>query len=114
VFLQGVACVIFSDMDDTFVRVNSCSGRMKQARRSDWPDPEPSAGEVPLVDDITRLNADQVARVFNVRNVDDVQTVLRLARENKKTVSIRGTRHSMGGHTISPSGYVIGRPLPST
>ena len=67
----------------------------------------PLAAQLPLVDDVTRLNADEVDRVFNVRSKEDVKKVLALAREHDKKVSVRGTRHSMGGHTIASYGYVI-------
>ena len=30
-----------------------------------------------------------------------------MAREHGKPVSMRGTRHTMGGQTIAPDGYVI-------
>ena len=46
-------------------------------------------------------------RVFCVRTVDDVKYALALAREHGKKVSFRGTRHSMGGQTIAPDGYVL-------
>ena len=60
-----------------------------------------------MVDDVTRMNAAPVGRIFCVRTVDDIKEVLRLAREKGVPVSVRGTRHSMGGHTIAKGGYVI-------
>ena len=60
-----------------------------------------------LADDVTRMNAEEVDRIFFVRIAEDVKHVLKLARSNGKTVSMRGTKHSMGGHTIAKNGYVI-------
>jgi len=69
-------------------------------------DPHASVGAA-LVDDVTRLNANVVQRVFHVRGSDDIQRVLRLARERGVPVSCRGTQHTMGAHTIAAGGYVI-------
>ena len=66
-----------------------------------WPDPNPEINQnVLMVDDVTQMNAKEVDRIFMVRTTEDVQHVLTLARMNGKTVSMRGTKHSMGGHTI--------------
>ena len=66
-----------------------------------WPDPNPEIKQnVLMVDDVTQMNAKEVDRIFMVRTTEDVQHVLKLARINGKTVSMRGTKHSMGGHTI--------------
>jgi FAD/FMN-containing dehydrogenase len=72
-----------------------------------WPDPSPTIGAPPRVDDMTQMNATEVSRIFCVRTVEDIKAVLVLACEHGKHVSIRGTRHSMGGHTIADGGYVI-------
>ena len=53
------------------------------------------------------MNAQRVERIFSVRSSDDIKVVLALARQHGKPVSMRGTRHSMGGHTIAAGGYVI-------
>ena len=74
-----------------------------------WPDPDPS-GEENLVlelDDVSRMNATPVSRLFMVRNKEDVKHVLHLARTEGVPVSMRGTKHSMGGHTIAENGYVM-------
>ena len=72
-----------------------------------WPDPAPTPGAPPRVDDVSRMNAQQVERIFSVRSADDIKRVLALARAHGKHVSMRGTRHSMGGQTIAAGGYVI-------
>ena len=60
-----------------------------------------------ICDDVTRMNATAVSRVFHVLCKEDIQRVLRDARANGKRVSVRGTKHSMGAHTIAADGYVI-------
>ena len=66
-----------------------------------WPDPDPEINQnVLMLDDVTRMNAKEVDRIFMVRTTEDVRHVLKLARISGKTVSMRGTKHSMGGHTI--------------
>ena len=74
-----------------------------------WPDPDPNGGEdhVLKVDDVSRMNATPVSRLFMVRNKEDVKHVLHLAREKGVSVSMRGTKHSMGGHTIAENGFIM-------
>ena len=73
-----------------------------------WPDPDPKAGEGYIqVDDVTRLNMDTVRRIIFVRCIEDIQYGLYFARQNDMFVSIRGTKHSMGGHTIAKNGLMI-------
>ena len=71
-----------------------------------WPDPQAEKGRI-LVDDVTRLNTHSVAGVFHPRNTADVRAVLKMAARNGKQVSVRGTQHSMGAHSIAEDGYVI-------
>eukprot|EP00761_Pharyngomonas_kirbyi_P001944 gb/GECH01001948.1/.p1 GENE.gb/GECH01001948.1/~~gb/GECH01001948.1/.p1 ORF type:complete len:1428 (+),score=196.76 gb/GECH01001948.1/:1-4284(+) len=59
------------------------------------------------VDDVSRLSSATVSRIFQVRNVGDIQKVLQLARREQVSVSVQGECHSMGGHTIAPEGYII-------
>lgn len=72
-----------------------------------WPDPTPRAGEPLQADDVTRMNATPIAAFFQPRTNADVKAVLSRARAEGKNVSMRGTRHSMGGHTIAADGYVL-------
>ena len=46
-------------------------------------------------------------RIFFPRNEADVGRVLAEAVRLRKRVSTRGTKHSMGGHSISRSGFVL-------
>jgi FAD/FMN-containing dehydrogenase len=82
-------------------------GKTQQYSEATWPDPTALPHASPQVDDVSRLNATEVERVFEVRTPDDVKVVLRRASEEGRQVSVRGTQHSMGGHTIAPGGYVL-------
>ncbi|MEX2120101.1 MAG: FAD-binding oxidoreductase [Pirellulales bacterium] len=64
------------------------------------------------VDDASRLNATQVAEVWQVPvDADDpegqIAQLLARAKAEGRRVSIAGARHSMGGHTIYPGGISI-------
>ena len=73
---------------------------------ADWPDPPASVAKI-LVDDVTRMNSASVERIIMPRSSEDVQRALAEARRAGVHVSMRGTRHCMGGHTIAKDGYVI-------
>ncbi|KAK3245457.1 hypothetical protein CYMTET_30940 [Cymbomonas tetramitiformis] len=64
-------------------------------------------GKGPVADDVTRLNATEVDRVWYPRTEADVSDIIRLAREHGRHVSCRGQSHTMGGHTIAVDGYVL-------
>ena len=73
-----------------------------------WPDPDPDTlSNQIMVDDVTQLNEAPVSGIFFPRSIKDIKHVLALARKYGKAVSMRGTKHSMGGHTIAENGYVI-------
>ena len=83
------------------------SGRDFNVQDLVWPDPDPGVTKSLAVDDVTRLNSTEVERIFFVRNSGDVQRVLSQARAEGRSVSMRGTQHSMGGQSIAPGGFVI-------
>jgi len=60
-----------------------------------------------LATDVGRLAPARVERVDQVREVDQLRTVLRDARERGLKVSISGSRHSQGGHTYRAGGVVL-------
>jgi len=60
-----------------------------------------------LAMDVARLAPARVARVHAAREVEQLQAVLRDARERGLKVSISGSRHSQGGHTYRPGGVVL-------
>lgn len=70
-----------------------------------WPD-WVRHGEA-VVDDVSRLNATKVSRIYQPRSLEDVQRLVLAAKEKKQTVCIRGTKHSMGGHTMSTGAVVL-------
>jgi FAD/FMN-containing dehydrogenase/SAM-dependent methyltransferase len=70
-----------------------------------WPD-WISKGSV-VVDDVSRLNATKVARVYQVRTIEDVQRIVKVAKLKNQVVCVRGTKHSMGGHTMSIGAAVL-------
>lgn len=57
-----------------------------------------------LAMDVARLAPARVARVEHVRAVEQLQAVLRDARERGLKVSVAGSRHSQGGHTYTAGG----------
>jgi decaprenylphospho-beta-D-ribofuranose 2-oxidase len=62
----------------------------------------------PLVaTDVARLGPARIARVDDAREIEQLQAVLRNARERGLKVSISGSRHSQGGHTYRPGGVVL-------
>jgi len=60
-----------------------------------------------LATDVGRLAPARVERVDEVREIKQLRTVLRDARERGLKVSISGSRHSQGGHTYRAGGVVL-------
>ena len=111
--LDDTECDDFNDEED---KINEENIRKKlHTKGFKWPDPDPSAEEdhVLEVDDVSRMNATPVSRLFMVRNKEDVKHVLHLARTEGVPVSMRGTKHSMGGHTFSRRGYILWKEIHS-
>lgn len=79
----------------------------RQYSEATWPDPTAPPHASPQVDDVSRLNATDVERVFEVRTPADIKAILRCAAAEGRQVLVRGTQHSMGGHTIAPGGFVL-------
>ena len=79
-----------------------------------WPDPDPSilssstaSCESPdatstgvWVDDVSRQSTTKVDRIVFPRTEGEVKDLLQIALREKKRVAIRGTKHSMGGHSV--------------
>jgi FAD/FMN-containing dehydrogenase len=59
------------------------------------------------LDDVSRLSKTSVSRVMMPLNDDDVLACLEFAWENQVAVAARGTKHSMGGHSLSGDGIAI-------
>jgi len=84
---------------------------LSRAAWRDRPVPWPTlpAGHI---DDASRLNATQVAEVWDVPENEaqaeaQLAALLRRARETHLPVAIAGARHSMGGHAIAPGGIIV-------
>lgn len=65
-----------------------------------------------FVDDASRMNETEVAEIWDIpADIADAEQqlkeLLRRARERGLPVAIAGTRHTQGGHTISPKGIVV-------
>jgi hypothetical protein len=65
-----------------------------------------------IVDDNSRLNQTKVAEVWPIPSdvaqaERDIVSLIARARRDKLPISIAGARHSMGGHTIAPSGIML-------
>ncbi len=81
------------------------------------PDPVPAAvheayprwltQERGTVNDASCLNRTPVHGVARPQSEDDVRRALRYARSQGLSVSVSGTRHSMGGQSASPGGLVL-------
>eukprot|EP00927_Polykrikos_kofoidii_P039712 TRINITY_DN34044_c0_g1_i1.p1 TRINITY_DN34044_c0_g1~~TRINITY_DN34044_c0_g1_i1.p1 ORF type:complete len:1636 (-),score=267.52 TRINITY_DN34044_c0_g1_i1:22-4929(-) len=63
---------------------------------------------LPMVDDVSRLNATEVERFCQPRCKNDVKLVLAEARQNGFKVAMRGTHHSMGGQSIPGNSVTFG------
>jgi FAD/FMN-containing dehydrogenase len=59
------------------------------------------------INDASCLNKTPVYGIVKVRNVDEISSALKFARDKHLTISIAGQRHSMGGQTFTPNGLVL-------
>jgi UDP-N-acetylenolpyruvoylglucosamine reductase len=54
---------------------------------------------------VSELNSTKVIDTIYIHNLEDIRTIVKLAKNNKKTIGICGTKHSMGGQSIAQNGY---------
>src|SRR4030088_17966 len=67
--------------------------------------PEP---ESILVNDIhSQLNSTRVLGILQPRSLEDVQSIVRTARKDRKLISIAGGRHAMGGQQFGTDTLLI-------
>jgi FAD/FMN-containing dehydrogenase len=59
------------------------------------------------INDASCLNKTPIYGKVKVRNVDEISSALKFARDNHLTISVAGQRHSMGGQTFTPNGLVL-------
>ncbi len=61
-----------------------------------------------LVNDIhSQLNPTRVFRVLEPQSLDDVQSIIRTARKDRKAISVAGGRHAMGGQQFGTNTVLI-------
>ena len=61
-----------------------------------------------LVNDIhSQLNSTRVLEVLQPRSLEDVQTIIRGARKDRKLISVAGGRHAMGGQQFGTDTLLI-------
>jgi len=72
---------------------------------SSRPAPEP---ESILVNDIhSQLNSTRVQGISQPRSLEDVQSIVRAARKDRKVISVAGGRHAMGGQQFGTDTLLI-------
>lgn len=54
--------------------------------------------------DVSDLNNTQIFETINIHNKEDIINSIKKARQNGLTIGMCGTKHSMGGHSISKGG----------
>jgi len=59
------------------------------------------------IDDFSGMNSREVDRIFMPRTIADVGRIVKDAINRNKRVCMRGTKHSMGGQSISENAYVL-------
>ncbi len=68
---------------------------------------EPESGSL-LVNDIhSQLNSTRVQAILEPRSSEDVETIVRNARKNRKAISVAGGRHAMGGQQFGTDTLLI-------
>lgn len=72
-----------------------------------WPDEVITEGGAPVFNDVSRLNATPMCAVIQPRCLSDVQDAIRLAASRGVRLVPRGTKHSMGGQSLSPGGLAL-------
>src|ERR1700735_3394556 len=57
----------------------------------------PESGSIVVNDIHSQLNSTRVLRVFQPQSLEEVQSIVQAARRDRKTISVAGGRHAMGG-----------------
>src|SRR3984893_10936476 len=70
---------------------------------SSRPEPEPIS-----VNDIhSQLNSTRVLEILQPRSLEDVQSIVRSARKDRKVISVAGGRHAMGGQQFGTDTWLV-------
>lgn len=68
----------------------------------------PDSGSPLVVNDIhSQLNSTRVQAILQPRSLEEVQTIVRTARKNRKIISVAGGRHAMGGQQFGTDSLLI-------
>src|SRR5258708_5796852 len=75
------------------------------AKTSRRPAPEP---ESVLVNDIhSQLNSTRVLGILQPRSQEEVRSIVRTARKDRKVISVAGGRHAMGGQQFGTDTVLV-------
>lgn len=58
-------------------------------------------------EDISRINSENINKVFKVKSEFDVVEAINYAKENGSKIVISGTKHSQGGHILFPNAVLL-------
>lgn len=58
-------------------------------------------------DDVTLLNKTKIDRIIYVNDINDIIDAIDIADKDGKKLIPRGTKHTMGGHTIATNGIIL-------
>src|ERR1700719_4920639 len=67
--------------------------------------PEPES--IPVNDIHSQLNSTRVLEILQPRSLEDVQSIVRTARKDRKLISVAGGRHAMGGQQFGTDTLLI-------
>ncbi|HEV2581836.1 MAG TPA: FAD-binding oxidoreductase [Ktedonobacteraceae bacterium] len=59
------------------------------------------------INDVTGVNRTSIYGTLQIKSEDDLRNALQFARQHKRTVSIAGARHSMGGQEFATDALVL-------
>src|SRR5205807_2173352 len=72
-----------------------------------WQKPAPGPEPI-LVNDIhSQLNSTRVFKILQPQSLEDVQRIIRDARRDRRTISVAGGRHAMGGQQFGTDTLLI-------
>src|SRR5216684_5234660 len=67
----------------------------------------PESGSI-LVNDVhSQLNSTRVQAILEPRSLEEVQTIVRTARKDRKIISVAGGRHAMGGQQFGTDTLLV-------
>jgi len=58
-------------------------------------------------DDVSAMNSTVMKKIIRVRTIDDIINTVKKAKSEGRKICIKGTKHSMGGQTLTEKGYQL-------